>query len=84
VSAFSSVFGRKALKVKRVWNFTKVYMHKFRRQCLDFSLKCLRLDGPAEQTVAWASSMGPTILSKYVIQALFVIFIVVYSVGYLC
>jgi hypothetical protein len=39
VSVFSSVFGRKALKIKRVWNFTKVYRHKYRRQCVDFSLK---------------------------------------------
>jgi hypothetical protein len=36
---FSSVFGRKALKTKRVWNFTKVYRHKYRRQCSDFCLK---------------------------------------------
>jgi hypothetical protein len=39
VSVFSSVFGRKALKIKRVWNFTKVYRHKYRRQCTDFCLK---------------------------------------------
>jgi hypothetical protein len=39
VSVFSSVFGRKALKIKRVWNFTKVYRHKHRRQCVDFCLK---------------------------------------------
>jgi hypothetical protein len=36
VSVFSSVFGCKALKIKRVWNFTKVYRHKYRRQCVDF------------------------------------------------
>jgi hypothetical protein len=36
---FSRVFGRKALKIKRVWNFTKVYRHKYRRQCTDFCLK---------------------------------------------
>jgi hypothetical protein len=39
VSAFSNVFGRKALKIKRVWDFTKVYRHKCRRQCVDFCLK---------------------------------------------
>jgi hypothetical protein len=39
VSVFSRVFGRKALKIKRVWNFTKVYRHKHRRQCTDFCLK---------------------------------------------
>jgi hypothetical protein len=45
----SSVFGRKALKINRVWNFIKVYRHKCRRQCVDFCLKnalkltCVRL-----------------------------------------
>jgi hypothetical protein len=39
VPVFSSVFGRKALKIKRLWNFTKVYRHKYRRQCIDFCLK---------------------------------------------
>jgi hypothetical protein len=39
VSVFSSVFGRKALKIKRVWDFTKVYRHKCRRHCVDFCLK---------------------------------------------
>jgi hypothetical protein len=36
---FYSVFGRNALKVKRVWDFTKVYRHKCRRQCVDVCLK---------------------------------------------
>jgi hypothetical protein len=44
VSVFSSVFGRKALKIKRVWDFTKVYRPKCRRQCVDFCMKnALRL-----------------------------------------
>jgi hypothetical protein len=28
-----------ALKVKRVWIFTKVYRHKYRRQCTDFCVE---------------------------------------------
>jgi hypothetical protein len=28
-----------ALKIKRVWIFTKVYRHKYRRQCVDFCLE---------------------------------------------
>jgi hypothetical protein len=32
-------FGRKALKIKRVWDFTKVYRHKCWRQCVDFCLE---------------------------------------------
>jgi hypothetical protein len=42
---FSCVFGRKALKIKMVWNFTKVYRHKYRRQCTDCCLK-MRYNSP--------------------------------------
>jgi hypothetical protein len=32
----SSVFFRKALKIKRFWDFTKVYRYKCRNQCVNF------------------------------------------------